>query len=94
MEIESVSFDAKTGELRNVPAFFAERLPDGLRWTIQEHVAVQPGMPIGLWHWDDGSTTAIVAPEGCRGFLIDVNDRVSLNLLDTLPSQTLIELGS
>lgn len=57
-------------------------------------MAVRPGMTIGFWHWDDGDETAIVAPAGCNGFLIDVNDRVSLSLLDTLPSQTLIELSS
>jgi hypothetical protein len=59
---------------------------------MQEHVAVRPGDTIGFWHWDDGSETRIVAPPNCRGLLVDVNDRVSLNLLDTLPSQTLIEL--
>jgi hypothetical protein len=90
---ESVSYDPETRQLSNIPDFFAERLPERLQWTIEEHVGVVAGEAIGFWHWEDGSRTAIVAPLGCTGVLVDLNDRVSLELLDTLPSQMLLELA-
>ena len=88
----SVTFDAANRELRNVVSFFENAVPDNLRWTIDSHVRIVPGMTLGYWEWPDGSETPIVAPAGCRGFMIDISDRVSCPLLGTPPSQYLLIL--
>lgn len=93
MATPSVTFDPLTRELSSVPAFFSVRLPDGLRWTIEGHEAITPGATIGYWHWEDGTESKIGAPDGCSGFLVDVNDRVRFDLMD-VQSQELLVLTS
>jgi len=92
MASRSVTFDALNRELRNVVSYFEDAVPDNLRWTIDSHVHIVPGATLGYWDWPDGTATAIVAPPGCDGFIIDISDRVSCPLLGTPPSQYLLIL--
>ncbi|HLK90037.1 MAG TPA: hypothetical protein VKZ18_09085 [Polyangia bacterium] len=90
--MSSVVYEPINRELRNVVAFFAGKLPDGMSWTVQSGQRIVPGATIGFWQWSDGTQTAIVAPPGCDGFPLDISDLVDYEQLGSEPSQLLLIL--
>ena len=81
-------------ELRSDPAFWKKELQAGrsvpslIRW---EHDGIlEEGEHLGVWIFPDASERAFVAPVGCEGDVLEINDRVDTALFHLKPAQWLI----
>ena len=95
--MSSITYDAPTRELRNVPTFFATVFirPRDIDWHVEIGDAIAPGTLIGVWlySFSVGIDRDIIAPDGCAGTVLSIADDVDYNSLNQDPSQVLITVG-
>jgi hypothetical protein len=86
-----VVFDAINRELRTDVPFFAKSVASmtSLVYLVKAGDAIDVGAKIAEATWDDGTTTALVAPAGCKGTVAHTYD-LELDRLAHRPSQVLL----
>jgi hypothetical protein len=102
MPQELVMYNPETGKLLSKPMAFRERgFPiAGFSWRSENVIArdkpVVPGMVLAAIYWDDGqgSVEMLCAPTNCRGIIVAVNRRISLDDLPrpNMEAQVLLRL--
>ena len=92
MAAQLVTYDPVNKELRTVVSSFANAVPISGRFTFPHDAPIEPGMEIGIWFFADGSQVPFVAPGGCKGPVVAVNERLDATQLDQIPSAWLLTL--
>jgi hypothetical protein len=89
------TYNADTGELRSNFDAFAERNDsvDSIVWKKKERDAVKPGDLLAEVQWAGLPGEPLHAPDGCTGYVEDINGNIGYEDLGDSPSQYLAQIS-